>query len=465
MSCTTASPLGRWIGSLRKRLFPILIVLAVSSGTPVSGYCRSKARPAEAAVTILCYMNGDNDLSQEVLHALDMMETVGSSDRVNVIALIDGHKGWLGPYRPQWNRTRLLRLEIDAQVGVINSEVIEEWGEDNLGSPAVLERFIRVGLDRYPARRYIFYTFAHGRGVIDTRCFSLEQAGKRLSISKDMTSQSQMAMSDFHGAIKRGLDGRRFDLMVLFSCLANMVEVGYALSDVTHTIVGSQDEIRLLNHPPGSYQIRGLRFEETIAVLRAEPLTSAPELGRQIVDSHVDSYERDTVFVTEMEEEQTCRFSGGMAVVDATALPALVGELDELARLLLAQADSPGVVDAMQGALAKTQRFASFLNMEYYDLANFIRNLRNGIGQPDLLEATAAVLKMIQDRVILYERHTQDCDSSGMSVYISNPLVPENIYAAHQALYGASAFARDTQWDEMIEVFRLKIRTMEGLAR
>jgi hypothetical protein len=84
----------------------------------------------------------------------------------------------------------------------------------------------------------------------------------------------------------------------------------------------------------------------------------------------------------------------------------------------------------MQGALAKTQRFASFLNMEYYDLANFIRNLRNGIGQPDLLEATAAVLKMIQDRVILYERHTQDCDSSGMSVYISNPLVPENIYAA-----------------------------------
>jgi hypothetical protein len=103
--------------------------------------------------------------------------------------------------------------------------------------------------------------------------------------------------------------------------------------------------------------------------------------------------------------------------------------------------------------------------MEYYDLANFIRNLRNGIGQPDLLEATAAVLKMIQDRVILYERHTQDCDSSGMSVYISNPLVPENIYAAHQALYGASAFARDTQWDEMIEVFRLKIRTMEGLAR
>jgi hypothetical protein len=103
--------------------------------------------------------------------------------------------------------------------------------------------------------------------------------------------------------------------------------------------------------------------------------------------------------------------------------------------------------------------------MEYYDLANFIRNLRNSIGQPDLLEATAAALKTIEDRVLLYERHTQDCDSSGMSVYISNPLVPDNIYTAHQALYSASAFARDTQWDEMIDAYRLKIRRLKGLAQ
>ncbi len=49
------------------------------------------APPGAASVTILCYLNGDNDLGQEVLHALDMMETVGSSDAVNVIALVDSH--------------------------------------------------------------------------------------------------------------------------------------------------------------------------------------------------------------------------------------------------------------------------------------------------------------------------------------------------------------------------------------
>ncbi|MEE4219436.1 MAG: hypothetical protein V2I48_17625, partial [Xanthomonadales bacterium] len=64
-------------------------------------------------MTLLCYMNGDNDLSNEVLHTLDMMETVGSSDRVNVIALVDGHPKWLGPYDAAWSRTRLVHLQAD----------------------------------------------------------------------------------------------------------------------------------------------------------------------------------------------------------------------------------------------------------------------------------------------------------------------------------------------------------------
>ena len=36
---------------------------------------------------------------------------------------------------------------------------------------------------------------------------------------------------------------------------ANMVAVDYAMSDLTRYLVGSQDEIRLVNEPPGQYQI------------------------------------------------------------------------------------------------------------------------------------------------------------------------------------------------------------------
>jgi len=40
----------------------------------------------------MCYMNGDNNLTDEVLHAVDMMETVGSSKHLTILALVDGRR-------------------------------------------------------------------------------------------------------------------------------------------------------------------------------------------------------------------------------------------------------------------------------------------------------------------------------------------------------------------------------------
>lgn len=99
-----------------------------------------------------------------------------------------------------------------------------------------------------------------------------------------------MDLEQFHNAIKRGLDGRQFDLIIFFSCLTNMVEIGYAFADITHYFIASQDEIRLLNEPPGSFQVRGLDFEEAIESLIKDSDISAIDLGRMLVDSHVDSY-------------------------------------------------------------------------------------------------------------------------------------------------------------------------------
>ena len=40
----------------------------------------------------MCYMNGDNDLAGEILHTVDMMETVVSSQDIDILALVDGRK-------------------------------------------------------------------------------------------------------------------------------------------------------------------------------------------------------------------------------------------------------------------------------------------------------------------------------------------------------------------------------------
>ena len=213
----------------------------------------------------MLYLNGDNNLTHEVLYAVDMLESVGSSDDINILALVDGRPGFNHGYGTSWNGSKLLYITPDAQIGKINSLILQDLGEQNLGSPETLESFIKKCL-RYPAERYIFCTFTHGRGIIDTKTLATPGQHKSLAISVDETDGTYMTLQEFRHAIQRGLDGKKFDAMVFFTCLANMVEVGYAFKDLTEYIIGSEDEIRIVNHPPGSFQIRGIKFEEPLNI-------------------------------------------------------------------------------------------------------------------------------------------------------------------------------------------------------
>jgi hypothetical protein len=139
-------------------------------------------------------------------------------------------------------------------------------------------------------------------------------------------------------------------------------------------------------------------------------------------------------------------------------MPQLVTVLDLLAQQLIRHAEEDGVVQAMGAALSATQPFASFLKMEYYDLSGFVRHLRAAVSQPELETACDRVLDLLANRVLVYARHTSDCAATGISIYLSHPLVPDNIFQTHQRLYQASRYSRDTQWDEMISIFRARLR-------
>ncbi len=440
----------------RRALTCFALLFGIGFFDPAFGMLSEKTD--SPVVTVLCYMNGDNDLSEEVLHTLDMIETAGSSERVNVIALVDGNGEWLGQYDNSWVRTRMVKVEHDTQIGVINSPVLEDWGEANLADPRILERFIHVAIDRYPADRYFFYAFAHSQGVIDTRAFSIQKQVKKISISNDDTSEHKMDLNQFHDAIKRGLDDRRFDLIVLFSCLTNMVEIGYALADVCHYFVASQDEIRLINEPPGRFQIRGLPFEAAITALIDNPSIGTVDLGRIVVDFHVDNYLQEAALDFYASKPVNYRLPAGMALVGCQALPILVQDLNELARSMIAHAGEPMVVNAMRDALNKTPRFASFLNLEYYDLYFFVQYLRDSLQQLETIQACNAVLDRLDEQVLIYERHTRDNHAKGVSIYLSNPLVPENIYRVHQRMYANTRFSQETLWDEMIACFRHRLK-------
>jgi len=439
----------------------IALFLLVYASPPLYAESFHPGPASKKAYTIMLYFNGDNNLTPEVLYALDMVETVGSSDEMNIIALVDGRPGGNHGYGPGWDGSKLLYITRDTRLGKINSPVLQDKGELNLGNPETLESFIKQGLE-YPADRYIFGTFAHGRGIIDTKTLATLEPYKSVGISTDETDQTMMTLQEFRHAVQHGLNGKKFDAMVFFSCLTGMVEVGYALKDLTRYLIVSEDEIRIVNDPPGSFQIRGIKFEEPLKAIRSNPYLSLYELGKITVDTFIEQYTREIILNDIHKQPYTCRYSASMALIESQALDQLATYLNELAgyinNRLRTSDNSMMLLNEFQAALSQTQPYPSFMNLEYYDVQDFFQKLAEKTRDRRLKALCLKVVNFIRTRVVVYEKHTADCSSNGLSIFFPSYIIPENIFQSHQKKYKGSKFSKDTLWDEMIELIRSRNR-------
>jgi hypothetical protein len=407
------------------------------------------------------YLNGDNNLTYEVLYALDMLETVGSSSNINILALVDGRPGSQHAYGDQWDGAKLVYVTQDDRMGEINSIILQELYDENLGSPETLELFIQRCL-KFSADRYIFCTFAHGRGIIDTKTLAMPGPHKSLAISVDETSGTIMTLPEFRKAIQNAMDGKKFDAMVFFSCLTNMVEVGYELKDLTKYLIGSEDEIRIVNIPPGRFQIRGIKFEEPLKAIKNNPTISITDLGRILVDTFIEQYIHGVNVKDKSGNDHTCKYAATLSIVDCQTFEQLAVNLNNFSDYIVNRLQNPKIavslLEEIRFALSKTQRYASFLNLEYYDAQDFFHHLALKTRDKHLKRLCNDIIGFIKNDVVVYERHTDDCTSQGISIYLSNFLVPENIFKSHQAMYRRSKFSQDTSWDEMIDTLRSRMR-------
>jgi hypothetical protein len=140
----------------------------------------------------------------------------------------------------------------------------------------------------------------------------------------------------------------------------------------------------------------------------------------------------------------------------------LAAILNELAEHVIAQlreaATGGAILSTLRRASSASQRYASFLNQEYYDLRNFLENLAIETTDGRTKRLCQRAGEVLTGQLITYERHTADSDSNGISIYLSNVRLPENVYQAHQQLYRRCRFSKETAWDEMIESSRMRLK-------
>lgn len=310
--------------------------------------------------TILSYICADNDLERFGLQDINEMEQVGSSDKVNIVAQIDRMSGGHGDTISDgnWTGTRRYYVTKDNDLNKISSTMVENIGEQCMGSKETLADFIEWGVKTYPADNVVIVIWNHGGGWI--------------GIAHDDHTDKMLSMTDVSWALTKGrkelvkANGKdaKFAVVDFDACLMGTIEVGYEISDSTQFLVASEE-----NEPGG-----GMPYADYLGPLVKNPSLSARELTKRMVGTYVYSYAKGGSATNSVIKGSPVTKSA----VDLSKLPALVKKFDELGQALLDNHEVYAELLVSEGGrFASIKRYSEETMVDLVDFAAQLSSIPN----------------------------------------------------------------------------------------
>ncbi len=391
--------------------------------------------------TVLVLLNGNNDLEANVTRDLVELEQVGSSPSVRLVAQLTRgpqdlvHKREEKP-RPSkldgdWEGTR--RYEVARAPGTgrkrtLESTVLSQHDNQDHGQPSTLSDFLRWGMERYPAKRYLVVVGDHGKGFIGT--------------GFDEVHKSTLQLPELRQALQQS--GLKPDVLVLDACLMGQLEVAHELKDQAHFLVGSEEIVGR----------DGLPHADVLGWLAAHPSSTARELAETVVEMA----ENDQI--TRMDNNRPDA-AVQLSALDLRRVETVTMACDRLAELLLEERIPRSTLKYLVG---RTQRFNSDSDArperDFRDLGNFADRLLGSSKVTDpLVRHAAEQLKTSLEALVVRQQNAGDGveDATGLSVYLptrygkdSRPRgLPKEQFTSTWG-YPETLFAQGTKWDEML---------------
>jgi len=276
----------RTIRLLQSSKKTITLALVLSSWLLASARCaEAPANSPTAEWTVMIFLNADNNLEADALKNFSDIAKIGSTDKVNIVVQFD-RNGRYAVTNPQWTQT--LRLLVKKGMTPTPATAVEDIGEADMGDGAVLKAFVDWAKAKYPARHYFLEIWDHGQGwrvmmrsAIDefrtAEQGQPERSATFRSVSVDDTNNGNQL---YNRKIQDALSGYHLDLIGFDACLMSMIETAYALRNVAHVMVGSEEE------EPGE----GWKYDDWLNRLEANPSMDGAALGSLLVDSYRKRY-------------------------------------------------------------------------------------------------------------------------------------------------------------------------------
>jgi len=422
--------------------------------------------PVKAATprnwTIMVYLAGDNNLDSAGVVDLKEMKTVGSSDRIAVLAQFDRAGAKSATVRYCLNKGTTLA-----------KDAVQTLEETNTGDPKVLEDFVTWGVTNYPADHYLLVLWNHGAGWDDANLFqgdvfsgyappvvrkgqAIATRGATAGIKTLPLAQARAGIARTRRALfsstvaaavkQRGIAfddqaqdyldnvelkkvltkitkklARRIDILGMDACLMSMAEVYYQMRDVAEYSVGSEES------EPGE----GWPYDRILTALAAKPEMTPGELSKTIVSQYLASYKSgDNVT---------------QSAVKLAELKPLTTAISGLAKALTTVLATPTTRSALINARAQVQEYSRPYD-DYCDLLDLCDLIDKGISTATVKTATAKVRLAAATAIMASGCKGSAVDNShGISIYFpKRKLSP---------LYKTLDFTKQSKWDEFLVAY------------
>lgn len=395
----------------------VLIILSIS----LTGCFSNPPIPNIPEWTVMVYLDADNNLESAGIDDINEMEIIGSTPEVNIVVQADrvpysvlaaNNQGYADDIsNSDWTTTRRYYVTQDFDPVQINSQLISDMGELNMGDPQTLIDFTDWATNNYPAKKYLLVIWNHGGGF------------RSLSLTKDIawddtSGGDKITMPELEYALSaiNAQMGKKIDIVGMDACFMAMTEVAYQIKDYADILVASEE----------SEPFDGWPYDTILGELTANPLMSSEQLSADIVDKYIYSYPYNGVT---------------QSAIDLNHMGTLATQSSNLALAIMSDSLTPKNVYI--NAAYYSQYYG---DPDFIDLYDFCSKILFYSYNSSVKSIALSIQQTLLSSVVINSDYSglSVSDSKGLSIYF--PWY--NAYNSQK--YNITNFAQDTLWDEML---------------
>jgi hypothetical protein len=346
--------------------------------------------------TIMHYTAADNNLTEFMVHDVNEMEVIGSTENMNLVIQLD--KGG--------SDCKRYYLTQDSDLNKINSPMLQDMGSTNMADPKVLTDFIVFAQKNYPAENFALILSDHGGGWPG-------------AISDD-SHGGWMTTPDIRKSIDDAIaqTGKKIDVLGFDACLMASTEVAYEMKDNAKFLVASE-------------QTEGGAGWAYTPLLTKRSLENLDRAMREKLNIPPDEFAKKIVTMAQGAQ-------GDLPTMSATDLSKMkdVADATNLFAGQIILTDTPN--DVFKKIANNTQSFYGFKDIFHF--ADQVAKSKD-ITDEKLKKAAAGMTSAIKGAVIAEEHSSRYPNAHGLTSEIPT-------YGGPEAKYLDLRYAQNTLWDE-----------------